>query len=247
MAAAKIRQSKEKPLTDTIYETLLDHILSGKRKPGEPLREMALTRELGVSRTPVHNAMLQLIKDGLIKQVPNCSPVVQGLTPQDIHEIFEMRILLEGETSRLAATRMRATQLNKLQLRHEKVKIPAEDRNTWLEGWADYDELFHATIANASGNRRLSEDVSRYRLLHRGLNLFGFEEQAPLKTLRSAIDEHAGILEAIEKKDAEAARDAMRVHLRNWQKFFAKLFKSAGPKLNETPTLVVLNEKKKSA
>ena len=242
MATAKIRTSREKPLTDTIYETLLEHILSGKRKPGEPLSELALTRELGVSRTPVHNAMLQLIKDGLIKQVPNCSPVVQGLTPKDIHEIFEMRVLLEGETSRLAATNLKKPQFNKLLNRHEKVKIPNEDRNIWLQGWADYDELFHATIAQSSGNRRLAEDVSRYRLLHRGLNLFGFEEQAPLETLRNAIEEHAHILDAFAQKDPEAARDAMRVHLRNWQQFFANLFKSADPKLNDAPTLVVLSE-----
>ena len=240
MAYLKIRQSKGKPLTDKIYETLLEHILSGKRKAGEPLSELALTRELGVSRTPVHNAMLQLVKDGLIEQVPNCSPVVVGLTYNDIHEIFEMRILLEGETSRLAATRIRKAYLKKLLDKHEKVKLPTGDRNEWLEGWADYDELFHFTIAKAGGNRRLADDVTRYRLLHRGLNLFGFEEeQAPLELLRTAIDEHARILEAIEKKDAEAARDAMKVHLRSWQEFFAGLFKSASTSLNETPNLLL--------
>jgi DNA-binding GntR family transcriptional regulator len=240
MANSKIRNSKGKPLTDKIYETLLEHILSGKRKAGEPLSELALTRELGVSRTPVHNAMLQLMKDGLIKQDPCCSPVVQGLTPQDIHEIFEMRILLEGETSRLAATRIRKADLNKLFQKHETVKVPIDDRNQWLEGWADYDELFHYTIAKAGKNRRLAKDVTRYRLLHRGLNLFGFEEeQAPLDKLRTAIEEHARILEAIEKQDAEAARDAMKVHLRSWQEFFANLFKSESSNLNETPNLLV--------
>lgn len=241
MAKTKIRNSKGKPLTDKIYETLLEQILSGERKAGEPLSELALTRELGVSRTPVHNAMLQLMKDGMIKQDPCCSPVVQGLTPNDIHEIFEMRILLEGETSRLAATRIRKGELKKLFSRHEKVKEPIDDRNQWLEGWADYDELFHFTLAKASGNQRLANDVTRYRLLHRGLNLFGFEEtQAPLETLRSAISEHAKILEALEKQDAEAARDAMRVHLRSWQEFFANLFKSESSKLNETPNLLVI-------
>ena len=241
MATIKIRQIRGKPLTDTIYETLLEHILSGKRKAGEPLSELALTRELGVSRTPVHNAMLQLIKDGLIKQVPNCSPVVQGLTPKDIHEIFEMRILLEGETSRLAANRIRKSDLKKLEHRHEKVITHIEDRNEWLIGWADYDELFHFTLAKASGNNRLADDVSRYRLLHRGLNLFGFEEeQAPLETLRAAIDEHARILEALGKQDAEAARDAMKVHLRSWQEFFANLFKSESSKLNDSPNLLVV-------
>ena len=99
---------KDNRLSDVVYESLLEDILSGRRQAGEPLSELALTKVLKVSRTPVHNAMLQLIKDGLVKQDPNCRPVVMGVESKDIIEIYEMRILLEGETAYQAATRMRS-------------------------------------------------------------------------------------------------------------------------------------------
>ena len=231
---------KDKHLTRTVYEQLLEDILSGRRRPGEPLSELALTRELGVSRTPVHNAMLQLTKDGLVEQVPNCRPVVRGLTHKDIHEMFEMRILLEGETARLAANRMDAAPLARLHNHHEKVSKTQGSRKAWVRSWADYDEAFHHAIAQASGNQRLALDVSRYRLLHRGLNLYSFEEtHAPLAVLRTAIEEHGSILDALQKKDAEAARDAMRMHLRRWQQFFAKLLAEEPQALAEAPNLIL--------
>ncbi len=216
--------SKDNRMSDVVYQRLLDDILSGRRQVGEPLSELALTKVLKVSRTPVHNAMLQLIKDGLVKQDPNCRPVVMGVESKDIIEIFEMRILLEGETAYRAATRMPVNTLQKLKRLHDKTAAPSP-RKKWLKGWADYDAEFHRTIAKASGSNRLAHDVSRYRLLHRGLNLFGFnEEEAPLETLQTAVDEHAQILDAIERGKGRAARSAMQGHLRRWQKFFAKLF-----------------------
>ena len=239
---------KQKPLTDSTYEKLVQHIVSGKCKPGEPISELALTRELGVSRTPVHNAVLQLAKDGLIHHGPNHRPVVRGLTPGDIHKIYEMRILLEGEAARLAAIHMHKTQLNRLQKVHKDVEAFEGGRNEWLQLWMDYDNAFHLTLANNTGNPLLADDIERYRLLHRGLNLFSLcEETAPLATLRSAIGEHAHILHAIEHHDPEAARDAMRMHLRCWQEFFDDLFEREAEAINDAPNLLVFQKDLKSA
>ena len=234
---------KDNRMSDVVYERLLDDILSGRRQVGEPLSELALTKVLKVSRTPVHNAVLQLIKDGLVKQDPNCRPVVLGIESKDIIEIFEMRILLEGETAYRAATRMPVKTRRKLKRLHDKTAEP-QPRKKWLEGWADYDAEFHRTIAKASGSSRLAHDVSRYRLLHRGLNLFGFnEEEAPLETLQTAVDEHAQILEAIEHGKGRAARSAMHAHLRRWQKFFAKLFEDKADSLQDDPGLIQFKRK----
>ncbi len=229
---------KDNRMSDVVYERLLDDILSGRRQAGEPLSELALTKVLKVSRTPVHNAMLQLIKDGLVKQDPNCRPVVMGIESSDIIEIYEMRILLEGETAYRAATHMRTKTLHRLKRLHDKT-AKQQPRKKWLKGWADYDAEFHKAIAKASGSRRLAHDVSRYRLLHRGLNLFGFEEdEAPLETLQTAVDEHAQILDAIENGKGRAARNAMQSHLRRWQKFFAKLFDEQADSLDDHPGLI---------
>ena len=235
---ASAHAGKDNRLSDVVYERLLEDILSGRRRPGEPLSELALTKVLKVSRTPVHNAMLQLIKDGVVKQDPNCRPVVVGIESKDIHEIFEMRILLEGETAYRASTRMQTKTLQRLKQLHDKTAKP-QPRKKWLKGWADYDAEFHRTIAKASGSNRLVHDVSRYRLLHRGLNLFGFdEEDVPLNTLQTAVDEHAQILDAIKKGDGRAARSAMHGHLRRWQKFFAKLFEDRADSLIDHPGLI---------
>ena len=229
---------KDNRMSDAVYEHLLDDILSGRRQAGEPLSELALTKVLKVSRTPVHNAVLQLIKDGLVKQDPNCRPIVMGVESKDIIESFEMRSLLEGETAYRAATRMRAKTLQRLKHLHDKTAKP-QPRKKWLKGWADYDTEFHRTIAKASGSNRLAHDVSRYRLLHRGLNLFGFnEEEAPLETLQTAVDEHAQILDAIEHGKGRAARSAMHTHLRRWQKFFAKLFEDRADALTDHSGLI---------
>ena len=239
--SASAPAAKESRLSDVVYERLLEDILSGRRRAGEPLSELALTKVLKVSRTPVHNAMLQLIKDGLVKQDPNCRPVVMGVESKDIVEIFEMRILLEGETAYRAATRMRAKTLQKLKRLHDKTAAP-KPRKEWLKGWADYDAEFHRAIAKASGSQRLTHDVSRYRLLHRGVNLFGFnEEEAPLETLQTAVDEHAQILDAIEHGKGRAARNAMQSHLRRWQKFFAKLFEDRADSPSDHPGLITFD------
>ena len=225
-------------MSDVVYERLLEDILSGWRRAREPLSELALSKVLKVSRTPVHNAILQLIKDGLVKQDPNCRPVILGLESKDIHEIFEMRIVLEGETAYLATSRMSPKVLEKLKRLHEKTAKP-KPRKKWLKGWVDYDAEFHRVIAEVSGNRRLAEDVSRYRLLHRGLNLVGFrEDEAPLDTLQTAVDEHALILAAIEQGNGRAARSAMHGHLRRWQKFFASFFNKSSETLKEPKGLL---------
>jgi len=131
----------------------------------------------------------------------------------------------------------------KLKRLHDKTAEP-QPRKKWLEGWADYDAEFHRTIAKASESSRLAHDVSRYRLLHRGLNLFGFnEEEAPLETLQTAVDEHAQILEAIELGKGRAARSAMQSHLRRWQKFFAKLFEKQSDSINDGPDLLQFPKK----
>ena len=235
--------SRSKPLTNTIYNKLVEHIVTGKCKPGEPISELALTKELGVSRTPVHNAVLQLTKDGLIEQEHNRRPVVRGLTRQDIFQIYEMRIVLEGEAARHATFKISRSRLAKLEQVHKDVEVFQGSRNDWLQLWADYDDVFHQTIATSTGNKLLAEDVNRYRLLHRGLNFNGLaEENAPLETMRSAIDEHAHILHALNHKNAEAARDSMRMHLRRWQEYFEDMFENSPDVLNEAPNLLVFGQ-----
>ncbi len=208
-----------KRLSDAVYETMLDGIISGKLKPGTIVSEVAIARQLQVSRTPVHDALRQLAKDGLVRQRANHRAVIAEFTAADIHDLYQMRKLLEGEAARLAAKGMDRATLAHLR---ETADMLAQnrDRADWTELWADFDEEFHNAIAKASGSPRLWQDIARYHLLHRGFNKLGTTPEG----LEHALEEHVRILDALEKRDAKEAQRAMVDHLQEWQAYFVNRF-----------------------
>ena len=215
-------KKNEKRLFDQTYEYLLEKIIKGELPSGSPVSELALTRKLGVSRTPIHESIRQLEKDGLIFQAPNCRPVVVGLTKRDIIEISRMRILLEGESVSLAAGNDHPKMIADLR---RQISLLKERKNhkSWVRAWTRHDEDFHRRIARASGNKRLAQDIGRYRLLHRVFNHTAFGQSgAPPEMLKQAIGEHEDILAALEKGRPEPARKAMQRHVSRWKDFFAE-------------------------
>src|ERR1700681_3401025 len=101
-------------LSDAVYETLLDAIISSRLPPGTIVSEVSLAKQLDVSRTPVHDALRQLAKDGLVEQRPGRRAIITTFTKEDVFDIYEMRKLLEGESARRAATRMDRTTIARL-------------------------------------------------------------------------------------------------------------------------------------
>jgi DNA-binding GntR family transcriptional regulator len=202
-------------LSDSVYESLLEAILSGRLPPGTPVSEVSLARQLDVSRTPVHDALRQLAKDGLVEQRANHRAIICRFSPADIHDIFEMRKLLEGEAARRAATRIDRPTLTRLRSTAEKLKATRNDLD-WLSRWADFDEEFHDAIARSCGSPRLCQDISRYRLLHRGINKLA----TTVECLQLALEEHLRILDALERRDAEQAGRMMVAHIAEWQAYF---------------------------
>jgi len=206
-------------LSDKVYETLLEAIVSGQLEPGVELSVVGLAKELDVSRTPVHDALRQLAHDGLVEQEVNRKARVASFTREDVHEIFEMRKLLEGKSVELAAERIDDEMLASLRRETDRLNESAGSVD-WVQRWINHDEQFHESIAQSSGNRRLWMDVARYRLLHRGFNLMSTNAEV----LQKALKEHEKILDALEKRDPTAARDAMVAHIATWQDYFVKSF-----------------------
>src|ERR1019366_2237085 len=93
-------------LSDAVYESLLEAIISGKLASGSIVSEVSLAKQLDVSRTPVHDALRQLAKDGLVEQRAGRRAIITTFSKEDVFDIFEMRKLLEGEAARRAATRL---------------------------------------------------------------------------------------------------------------------------------------------
>ena len=209
----------EASLAELVYETLLEAIVAGRLQSDVVLSEVALAKQLEVSRTPVHDALRQLAKDGLVEQQAGRRARVANFTRDDIYEIFEIRKYLEGPATELAAARMDARQFAPLRAEANRL---GETHSTpqWTVQWAQYDELFHWTIAENCGNRRLAQDIGRYHLLHRGFNMISTD----VDSLQHALAEHITILNALEQHNGPAARAAMLAHITHWQEYFIQHF-----------------------
>ena len=210
-------------LSDAVYETLLEAIISGKLPAGSIVSEVSLAKQLEVSRTPVHDALRQLSKDGLVEQRAGRRAIITAFSKEDVFDIFEMRKLLEGESTRRAATRIDRASIARLRDVGEALQS-GSDKADYLNRWADFDEEFHETIAKASGSTRLWQDIVRYRRLHRGFNKL----TTTVESLQHALQEHFQILDALEKRDAETAARLMIEHIREWQAYFVNHFPRQG-------------------
>ena len=212
---AAVGRNDKKPLVEFVYQALLEQIFSGKMPSGTTISELSLSEQLGVSRTPVHDAVRQLAKDGLVVRETGRRAKVAAFSSDDIFEIFEIRKYLEGPAIELAAGRMDVRQLAPLRLTAEGLHDDL-DAPDWVARWAEFDDLFHMTIARASGNRRLTADINRYRLLHKGVNRISTDSES----LQRALGEHLEIIAALEGRDSQLARERMVAHIANWQQFF---------------------------
>lgn len=195
-------------LADSVYETLLEAVLSGQLPSGTELKSVAIAEQLDVSRTPVQEALRRLAADGLVEWSMGRKARVSSFSRDDVIEIYSLRRLLEGEAALRAATRISSEQLTDLTERATNL-----DENSGLLDWnvqaLDYDIHFHNVVAEACGNRRLRLDIERYRMLVRAFcRMVGSADN-----LKAALREHREILEALQRRDAEASRARMVSHI----------------------------------
>jgi len=195
-------------LADSVYETLLEAMIGGTLPGGTELNEVALAKQLDVSRTPVHEALRRLVADGLVKVERHRRLRVAALSHAEVREVYSMRRLLESAAAELAASRLSCEVLAELR-RAADVLAAAKDAVDWTAQALKFDLAFHDAIAGACGNGRLQQDISRYRLLVRGL----CRMTGTVENLHDALAEHLDILTALERRDGRAARDAMAAHI----------------------------------
>lgn len=195
-------------LSDRVYGALKRHILSQRLKAGSKLSVPQLARQLGVSRTPVKEALERLSKDGLVTTLPNRGAFVAILRQQDVNEIYQMREILEGLAARLAAVTMDDALLDRLRDlmgRHEA----AVDRGD-LDAHVAIDLEFHRLIRERAGNRRLMDALDTLQDQIRIV----FRTSATIPgRMQKAVEEHRAILEAFERRDPDAAEAAARRHI----------------------------------
>lgn len=182
-----------------IYYAIRQAIISGEVQPGEILNEGTLGAQYGVSRTPVREALLMLTFEGLVSALPRAGYMVTHITVRDVHEAFHLREVLELEATRLAAQRITEEELDGLEA--YKMGVPAELN-------PGYNKQFHAIIAGASGNRRLTELI--LQLIDEMERMLIYD---PALIGPHSPDEHDAIITALRNHNPEEAIAAMKRHI----------------------------------
>ncbi|WP_458861857.1 GntR family transcriptional regulator [Acidaminobacterium chupaoyuni] len=197
------------PLRKHVYKEIEKAILDGVFAPGDALTEVKLSNELGVSRTPVREALMQLELEGLVKTVPNKGAVVVGVTSKDIDDIYNIRMRIEGLATRGAAENIDEDELEMLKqvVELQEFFVTKED---FLQVW-QLDNRFHELIYDSCGSRPLKQILS---LFH---NYIQKAREYSVKSGRAAAStaEHRAILDAITAHDLDTAEAAMVLHVRN--------------------------------
>ncbi len=159
------------PLRDVVFNTLRDAILTGKLLPGERLMENQLADKLGVSRTPVREALRMLELENLVELVPRKGAQVLDMSEKDIVDILEVRSALEGLATSLACKKMKREDLQKLKAMEADFEQAVSERN--VERFVEIDEEFHDAIFESTENvkliqmfRNLRIQLYRYRMAH---------------------------------------------------------------------------------
>ena len=201
---------QEQSLGGQIFNRIRDDILSGNYAPGEELKEATLGKQLGVSRTPVREAMRKLELEGLVVMIPRRGAQVANITEKDLNDVLEVRMALENLSIENACKKMTEEQLAELKKAAKVFEATMEEGN--LVKLAEADVAFHEVIYQSSDNRRLNqvlnnlrEQIYRYRVEY-------LKEEETRKLL---VKEHDEIYEAIRNRDVKTAQEISYQHIEN--------------------------------
>ncbi len=204
----KLSQRDYKPLGEVVFENLRDAILTGKLAPGERLMEIQLAETLGVSRTPVREAMKRLEQEDFIEVVPRKGTYVKMLDGKDILDVLELRYLLEGFAARCAAENMTETDIKAMQqlLNDFETAVENDDTITLIE--TDY--KFHDIIYGANQNAKLKEMIRNLQEQFYRFRTIYFTEYHNYKEI---VEGHRDIIAAFVSKDGERAERVVQSHI----------------------------------
>src|SRR5918999_3188748 len=196
-----------------IVERLRALILTGEYGPVERLIEEQLAERLGVSRTPVRQALTMLEAEGLVEITPNRGATVCSFSIEDVRDIYDVRAVLEGHAARLAAGRIERRERERLrELAREMEGLPGQfdDHEEEIRALVALNQEFHGTIVEASRNRRLERLINRTVEIPLMFKAF-FWYTPHERTISNHY--HRQILQALDKGDADRAEIIMREHV----------------------------------
>ncbi len=206
----KVNMNEYLPLRDVVFNTLRQAILKGELAPGERLMEIQLAERLGVSRTPIREAIRKLELEGLVLMIPRKGAEVAKISEKSLRDVLEVRRSLEELAIELACQRMTLEAVEELEKKQEEFKEAVEQGNPMEI--AETDEAYHDVIYKGTCNDRLVQMINNLReqMYRYRLEYIKDEDKRQILLL-----EHDNILRAVRQRKVQEAKEAMREHIDN--------------------------------
>lgn len=199
-----------KPLREVVVENIRQAIISGQFPAGMRLMELQLAEEMGVSRTPVREAIRKMELEGLVVMIPRRGAYVANISIKDINEVYEVRTALDVLAAGLAAEKITDEEVAEMHRLIETDRPLVAEKN--YPKIIENDTAFHDIIYRASGNRRCMTIISNLREQITAIRGRSMPYPGRLEVM---LEEHTAIADAIAKHNAKKAQEAVRVHMEN--------------------------------
>lgn len=200
------------PLREVVFYTLRRQILKGELKPGERLMEIALANRLGVSRTPVREAIRKLENEGLVIMLPRRGAHVAEITRQELNDVLEIRSSLEELAIVRACENMTDADMEALKEAEADFARLVADESSDLATLGEADEHFHDLIYEGTGNRRLIQIINQLR---EQMYRFRVEYLKDIAIRRTLVEEHDAIVRVLERRDRDESVRLIKLHIDN--------------------------------
>ena len=217
-SSQRAHRSDGLPSSERIYRELRERIISGSLAPGTRVVEVSLATELAVSRTPVREAVKRLQSEQLLAEDPLRGLVVRGPEAGEIEDVYRVREVLDGLATRLAVPRVTEDDLARLEIILDSMREAIRDGQ--MQHIVSANIAFHDVLYRCAGNlhlTRIGRDLRDY------VRRFSLEAFASPERAAAVVQEHERILDALRRRDAEAAEVASRDHLRVARNFVTRL------------------------
>jgi len=209
---------KRKPLRIEVYEFLKQSITRGALKPGQKLNEIDLGNHLGISRTPIREALMRLEHEGIVTMDPGKGAVVSEISKIDLAEIYPIVSTMEGLAARIAAPNMELSDVRKLRKLNQEMARAAKtgDPATFMQ----LNSEFHQAYLDKCTNQRLCNLVFSYKEQIYRFRIFSLNLP---NRMNESVREHAQIIDAFERKDPDLAERLLREHVDQGRKSIEKI------------------------
>lgn len=206
----KVNINEYLPLRDVVFNTLRQAILKGELKPGERLMEIQLAQRLGVSRTPIREAIRKLELEGLVTMVPRKGAEVAKITEKSLRDVLEVRKALEELAMQIACDKINEDIIGDLEIALDEFKKSINSKE--LTAIAEADVNFHDVIYNATSNEKLIQILNNLR---EQMYRYRIEYIKDYNSHKRIIEEHELIIDCLKKQDKEKATRAICTHIDN--------------------------------